>query len=337
MGWEFEKTSYFYLLLIIPVLIGRILYLHQCKTKSINRWVEPKLRQRILGKVNLKKFIIDNVLIIFAVLSLMVGLVNVLGGIEKKEIKREGIDVVFVIDVSKSMDAQDIIPSRIEKAKKILDDILNGLDGGRVGIVIFAGHSYSVMPLSNDYAAAELYLNSVDTGLITQQGTNIADAILETSKMLSDVSNTSKAIVLVSDGEIHEGELNSSIQAAKEEKITIFSIGIGTTQGAPIPMHTTGNDLDFKKDRNGEIVLTKLDDNSLKKLASETGGAYFHGDYSSSEISKEVLKSIDSLKKKEQSSSYTYDHKQYFQIFISIALILLIIVSLTNYKNDFNI
>jgi Ca-activated chloride channel family protein len=193
------------------------------------------------------------------------------------------------------------------------------------------------MPLSNDYGAAELYLDGVDTNLTTVQGTNIADAVLEASNMLSHISNTSKAIILVSDGEAHKGEVDKAIDLANQNEVTIFSVGIGTPQGAPIPIIHESGYSEYKKDENGDIVLTRLRDQSLKQLAIGTKGGYFYGGNPTQEVTRQIFNSLSTLNKKEQATSYTYDSKQYFQYFIGVALLILIIVSLTNYKRDFNV
>lgn len=337
MNWEFEKISYAFLLILVPFLVWRMLYLYNWKKIKIARFVDPELKNRILGNIDLSKYIKTNIWIILVFILLVLGLMNLTGGIEKKEVKREGIDMVFVVDVSNSMNAEDVKPSRIEKAKKIINEIISKLGGDRVGIVIFAGEAYSVMPLSNDYGAAELYLNGINTNLITAQGTNIADAVLEASNMLSNINNTSKAIILISDGETHKGEEDKAIETARKDDITIFSVGVGTPQGAPIPMNYENGYSEYKKDENGDIVLTRLEDGSLKRLASGTKGAYFYGSNTTDVISKQVFDALSTLHKKEQSTSYSYATKQYFQIFVGIALLILIIVSLTDYKRDFNV
>ncbi|MDR2122819.1 MAG: VWA domain-containing protein [Flavobacteriaceae bacterium] len=337
MSWEFEEISYLYLLFLVPFLVWRMLYLYRWKKSKINQFADRSLQTRIFGHLSLSKFIKDNIWMIIIFILLVFGLANLLGGIEKKEVKREGIDIAFVIDVSASMNAEDILPSRMEKAKKVAGDIMAKLGGDRVGIVIFAGQAYLVMPLSNDYGAAELYLNGLSTSLITAQGTNIAEAVVEASNMLSHISNTSKAIVLISDGETHKGEVDKAIDIADKNDITIFSIGMGTPQGAPIPVTYESGYSEYKKDENGDIVLTKLENSSLKQLAMGTKGAYFYGENPSGEVAKQVFNSLSTLNKKEQSVSYTYDSKQYFQFFTGLALSILIIVSLTNYKQDFNV
>ncbi|MDR3272168.1 MAG: VWA domain-containing protein [Flavobacteriaceae bacterium] len=336
MNWEFEKISYIFWLLLLPFLVWRVFVLYRWKKQKISQFADISLQKRIFRDVGLKKFVRNNILILCAFGLIVFGLINLLAGIEKKEVKREGIDMVFAIDVSNSMNAQDVAPSRMEKAKKIIDDIIGKLGGDRVGIVIFAGRAYSVMPLSNDYGAAELYLQNIGTQLITAQGTNVAAAVSEAANMLSQNNSTSKAIVLISDGEAHEGNISEAVDLAENKHITIYCVGVGTLQGAPIPMENDFGYSDYKKDQNGEVVLSKLEDNSLKKLASYTGGSYFYGG-SSEEISTAVVHATSFLNKKEQSTSIAYDSKQFFQFFVGGALILLIIVSLTNYKHDFNI
>jgi Ca-activated chloride channel homolog len=335
MNWQFEKISYFYLLLFIPFLLWRLVYLIKWKKSKINQFAEPDFQKMIFGKINFSKFILSNIGIIIAYILMIFGLANFLGETDKKEVKNEGNDLVFVIDVSKSMDAEDVAPSRLEKAKKIVSDLLSKLGGDRVGIVAFAGNAYPVMPLSRDYGVAELYLNGIDTNFITTQGTNIADAVFEASTMLSQTSNTSKVILIISDGEAHEGEVKQAITMAKKNKISIFSVGVGTTQGAPIPLFYETKYSEYKKDENGDIVLTKLQDSSLKKLAIGTGGKYFYGSYKTKDVVRKLFKSMSVLDKNNQSVSINYNARQYFHYFIGAALLVIFIVSLTNYKRDF--
>ncbi|MCT6868931.1 MAG: VWA domain-containing protein [Apibacter sp.] len=336
MNWQFEKISYFYLLLFIPFLVWRLLFLLKWKRSKINQFAEPQLQKIIFGTIGFSKFTLSNIGIICAFVLMVFGLANFFGGSEKKEVKIEGIDLVFVIDVSKSMNAEDVAPSRMEKAKKIISDFLSILGGDRVGIVAFAGNAYPIMPLSKDYGVAELYLNELGTNFITTQGTNIADAVLEASYMLSHTSNTSKAILLISDGEAHEGEIKRAINTANKNKISIFSVGIGTSQGAPIPLFYEGSRYsEYKKDENGDIVLTKLQDSTLKQLAKGTGGQYFYGGRNTKDVVTRLFKTMSTLDRTDQSMSINYDSKQYFQYFIGGALLLIFIVSLTNYKRDF--
>ncbi|MCO6564598.1 MAG: VWA domain-containing protein [Apibacter sp.] len=335
MNWQFEKISYFYLLLFIPFLFWRLLYIIKWKKSKINQFAEPNFQKMIFGKLNFSKFILSNIGIIIAYILMIFGLANLLGRPYKKEVKSEGIDLVFVIDFSKSMNAEDVAPSRMEKAKKIIRDFLSKLGGDRVGIVAFAGNAYPIMPLTRDYNVAELYLNGIDTNFITTQGTNIADAVLEASTMLSQTSNTSKVMFIISDGEAHEGEVKRAITVAKKNKISIFSVGIGTTQGAPIPLFYEGNYSEYKKDENGDIVLTKLQDSSLKQLAEGTGGKYFYGGYNTKDVVIKLFKSFSTLERNNQSVSINYDIKQYFNYFIGAAFLVIFIVSLTNYKRDF--
>lgn len=337
MNWQFEKISYFYLLLFMPFLLWRLLYLIKWKKSKINQFAEPSFQKMIFGKENYSKFILSNIGIIIAYILMILGLANFLGGTEKKEVKSEGIDLVFVIDVSKSMNAEDIAPSRLEKAKKIVCDFLSKLGGDRVGIVAFAGNSYPIMPLSSDYSVAQLYLNGIDTNLITTQGTNIADAVLKASTLLSQTSNTSKVIFIISDGEAHEGDVKRAINTAKKNKISIFSVGVGTTQGAPIPLFYEGKYSEYKKDDNGDIVLTKLQESTLKQLAAGTGGKYFYGGHNTKDVVTKLFKSMSTLDKTNQSVSINYDTKQYFHYFIGAAFLVIFIVSLTNYRRDFMI
>lgn len=336
MNWEFENIKYIYWLLLVPLLLWRLLFLFRWKKEKIDAFADKKLQQKIFGKINVKHFLQNNLLIILAFIFMVLGLMNVLIGSEKKEIKREGTDLVFVIDVSNSMNTQDVAPSRMEKAKKIIENILDKLGGDRVGIVIFAGQAYSVMPLSNDYAAAKLYLDGIDTQMITAQGTNIADAVGEASAMLSQKTQASKSIILISDGETHEGNVDRAISTANKNDVVIYSVGIGTTEGGPIPMTNENGYSDYKKDENGNIVLSKLVNSSLTETANETGGKYFNGN-DASFTSSNILKALSTLNKREISKSFAYDSQQYFQFFVGFALIIVLLVTLTNYKNDFNI
>jgi Ca-activated chloride channel family protein len=238
-------------------------------------------------------------------------------------VKQEGVDIVVAIDVSQSMLAEDIKPNRLERARRKVRDLIRMLEGDRIGLVAFAGTAFPQCPLTLDYSAVEIFLDIIDTDLIPMPGTAIGQAIRASVKAFGGESKASRAVILVTDGEDHEGNALEAAQFARDQGVKIFVIGVGQDLGAPIPRPGEGGG--FKQDEKGEVVLSKLDESTLEKIALETGGAYVRSVTGDMDLSKIYLENIKQrIEKKELKTTRRKLWREKFQWFALLALLCLI-------------
>tara|TARA_B100001758_G_scaffold125576_1_gene108105 strand:- start:3017 stop:3979 length:963 start_codon:yes stop_codon:yes gene_type:complete len=258
-----------------------------------------------------------------AVLFLSIGLANPKIGTELKSINREGVDIVFAVDVSKSMLAEDVAPNRLLRSKRIISEIINSLSSDRVGIVAYAAQAIPQVPLTTDFASVKNFLQIIDTDMLSSQGTSIDAALNLSANFFDQNSETNRVLILLSDGEDHDDIPESLINLIIENNINLISIGVGQDSGSTIPIKINGTVDSYKKDNNGEVVITKRNSEILKKIASSSGGEYIDGN-----ITEETLESVkaklDEIDKSEFETSQFVEYKQQFQIFILIALLFII-------------
>lgn len=259
--------------------------------------------------------------ILFAILTLS----QFQCGTHMEMMKREGIDLIVAIDVSNSMLAEDMKPSRIVKARQEVRGILDRLKGDRIGLVAFAGEAFIQCPLTLDYTAAEIFLDVMDVGLIPRQGTAIGAAIKKASEAFETQEKKHKVLILLTDGEDHTGEAMAAAEEARNQGVKIYPIGIGSPIGEPIPItDRQGNRAGFKKDRNGEVIVTKLDEMTLQKIALTTGGKYYHATAGEMELDK-VYDEINKMEKKELEGKLLMQYEDRFQYPLIIAILFIIL------------
>ena len=255
---------------------------------------------------------------------LVIALVNPKMGTKMETVKRQGIDIVFAVDISKSMLAEDIAPNRLEKTKQLVSQIINELGNDRVGIVGYAGSAYPVLPMTTDYGIAKMYLQSMNTDMVSSQGTAINDA-LKLSVDYFDIKETSKLIILVSDGEDHGVGADEAIAMAKDKNVRIFSIGMGTEKGAMIPIKDNrGNIISYKKDQNGDNVITKMYPETLKSISDKTKAKYINGS-NTKEVVEAVKSQLDKIEKTEFESQQIADFESQYQWFLGLGFLLLLV------------
>ncbi len=288
---RFGNPDYFNLLWLFLLLIVFLVWSHKKKKQSLELLLSGPLVSRLLSPLAWKRVKSDTILTALAIFFLILALTQPRWGYRWEDLTQEGVDIIIALDVSKSMLAQDIKPNRLERAKHKIADLLNMLEGDRIGLVAFAGTSYLQCPLTLDYSAAHIFLNAIDTELIPVQGTAIGHAIRTSVKAFNEQDTQSRAIILITDGEDHTGDALSSAKWAKEKETKIFAIGIGREIGAPIPSPEPGVS-GFKKDKDGEVVLTKLDEPTLQQMALETGGSYVRSVTGDMDLQKIYLENI---------------------------------------------
>jgi len=243
----------------------------------------------------------------------------------KKEVKRKGVEIIFLIDTSLSMLAEDVKPSRIGKAKLIMRSFLRELKGDRIGIVSFAGSGFIQSPLTLDYDAFLLFANSIQVGYIPHSGTSLSEAINTAVKGYPESKQKHHVIILLSDGEHLEGDLDESIKKARESNVRIYTIGIGTIDGEPIPLRSEGGKVSgYKKDIHGQVVITKLNESLLREISDQTGGLYFSVNTGGKEV-EWIYQHMQNIEKKEFKQRLITEREDHYQVFLALALILLII------------
>ena len=321
---RYTHPEMFYL--FIPLTLVLIWYAYQGR----------KLRMGLegLGTAPVKKFLLNRVkhssirlrsrLIILGIIFIILASVGPQMGMKLTELTHQGVDIFILLDTSTSMNAEDVKPSRMEKAKYELGRLLNNLEGDRVGLIAFSGSAHLHCPLTEDYSASHLFLNMMDTGLITSQGTDLAAAIQLALEYVDEEDEKFKVFVLVSDGEDHQGEAVSLAEQARDLGIIIHTMGVGTPAGGPIPIYDEkGNRQEFKKNNRGHVVTSMLNESILDEIAHITGGIYIRVENLVNAIAP-LLQEIDQMEKRELKSHVFSQYEDRYQIFLIVGLLLLL-------------
>ena len=320
---QFDEKLYFYLLGIVPVMVLLFLLLQVWKKSKQREFASSKLLKRLAPNKSKFKSTLKLIVLLLGISCLVVALVNPKIGTKLETVKREGVDIVFAIDVSKSMLAEDIAPNRLEKAKRLVSEIINQLASDRIGIIAYAGQAYPQLPITTDYGAAKMFLQSMNTNMLSSQGTAINSAIELAATYYNDEEQTNRVLFIVSDGEDHsEGSTLNAVEEAKQNGIRVFTIGVGKPKGGPIPIKRKGVVESLKKDAQGEVVITKLNEPVLSSIADEGNGVYINGSNTESavEFIKEELNKMD---KKEFEAKQFAEYKDQFQWFLGMGLFFL--------------
>ena len=322
--FELENPKYFYLLALIPILVVLFLFNLVWKRKKQAQFSDLELFKKLSPEKSTFKPVLKIVVLSLAFACLVIALVNPKMGTKMETVKRQGIDIVFAVDISKSMLAEDIAPNRLGKTKQLVSQIINELGNDRVGIVGYAGSAYPVLPMTTDYGIAKMYLQSMNTDMVSSQGTAINDA-LKLSVDYFDIKETSKLIILVSDGEDHGVGADEAIAMAKDKNVRIFSIGMGTEKGAMIPIKDNrGNIISYKKDQNGDNVITKMYPETLKSISDKTKAKYINGS-NTKEVVEAVKSQLDKIEKTEFESQQIADFESQYQWFLGLGFLLLLV------------
>jgi Ca-activated chloride channel family protein len=261
------------------------------------------------------------ILLVIGLSFVVIALARLQFGTHLEAVTREGLDIVVAMDLSNSMLAQDMKPNRLEKAKQEVRGIIERLGGDRIGLVAFAGEAFVQCPLTLDHAAAEMLLSVMDENTVSVQGTSLSSAIESARKAFSEKEKKHKVLLLLTDGEDHEGRPVEAAQGAREDGIRIYTVGIGNPAGEPIPvLDRNGNQVGFKKDQNGEVIVSRLDEETLQKIALETGGKYYHATAGELELDR-IFEEIASMEKKEQEGTLVTRYDDRFQWPLLIGLL----------------
>lgn len=321
---RFAHIEYFYALLLVLMFVVIFMIYNRWKRRAKNRFGDEKIISGLMPNESESKPLIKFILILIAFIFLVFGLVDPQIGSKLEKVKREGIDLMLVLDVSNSMLAEDIKPNRLERAKMAISNLIDKLQGDRIGIVIFAGNAYKQLPLTTDYSAAKLFLSAVDTKIVPTQGTAIGEAIDMAANSFDDQDHN-KAIVIITDGENHEDDPVGAATKAAEKGIKVFTIGMGLPEGAPIPLYNNhGNQTGFKKDNQGKTVITKLNEDMLRQIAAAGNGAYARANNATTGL-KKIFDDISQIQKKEIETKQFTDYEHRFQLYLLLSLIFLVL------------
>ena len=333
---RYTHPEMFYL--FIPLTLVLIWYAYQGRKLRIGL--------EALGTSSVKKFLLNRVkhssirlrsrLIILGIIFILLASVGPQIGMKLTELTRQGVDIFILLDTSTSMNAVDVKPSRMEKAKHELGRLLNNLEGDRAGLIAFAGSAHLHCPLTEDYSATRLFLNMMDTDLITTQGTDLAAAIQLALDHVEEDDEKFKVFVLVSDGEDHQGEVITLVEQARDLGIIIHTLGVGTPAGGPIPIYDDkGNRIEFKKNRSGQVVTSTLNESTLDEIARITGGIYIRVENRVNAITP-LLNEINQMEKRELKSHVFSQYEDRYQVFLIIGLLLFLaeFVIPTRTKNE---
>jgi len=334
---RYEHIEYLNLLFGIPVLILAILLYSKWKRKALAIFGDKKLVTKLMLSFSELRIKIKNILTVLIFIFLILGIANPQIGTKMEELKREGVDLIIAIDLSNSMLAEDIKPNRLERAKQAISRLIDKLAGDRIGLIVFAGEAYVQLPITTDYSAAKLFLSTVNTSIVPTQGTEIGKAINLSIQSFDMENAQNKAIIIITDGESHDEKAIESAEKANKLDIFVHTLGMGLSKGGPIPIYNKyGTRTGYRKDRDGNTVVSKLNENLLQQIASAGKGTYVRANNSKAGLST-LFAEINKMEKKEIGTMIFTEYKDRFQLFIGLALILLITdLMLLGRKNKWN-
>lgn len=319
--FRFAHIEYLWLLLLIPVFITGYIAIVQRKRRQLKLFGDPELIAQLMPNVSRIRPVLKFGLVLLALTLLIIAVARPQYGQKEKTIKRQGIEVMIALDISNSMLAEDVAPNRLDRAKQMLSKLIDNMVDDKVGLIVFAGQAYVQLPITCDYVSAKMFLNTITPDMIKTQGTAIGDAIMTSIRSFGDVENeTSKAIVLITDGENHEDDALAAAKAATEKGIKVFVVGIGKPDGSPIPIPGTNN---FRKDRSGNVVVSKLNEDMCREIAQAGQGIYVRCDNTNT-ATRAIQKELDDLATSELETKVYADYNEQYQGFVLLALLILL-------------
>ncbi|PID60514.1 MAG: hypothetical protein CR986_03850 [Ignavibacteriae bacterium] len=322
--FRFAHSEYLYLLFFLPIIIVLVWFTLRKQNQLLDKFANKTLHKTLFPLRSKFKLFIKSSLIVLAIGFLILALANPQIGSKVEEVKQVGIDVYILLDVSLSMKAEDIKPSRLDKAKHEIAQLIHRLQGDRIGLIVFSGAAYVQFPLTTDYAAANLFLSAVSVNSVPQPGTAIGPAVQLALNSFKKDEETQKAIVIITDGEDHEGELDKVIEEANNLGVKIYAIGLGSPKGVPIPVYNTaGRQMGYKKDRTGNVVLTKLDETTLKDITSKANGKYYRGSNTNDELEM-IYNDLASMEGTEFGATKITEYEDRYYYFLIPAIFFLI-------------
>ncbi|MCK4630669.1 MAG: VWA domain-containing protein [Bacteroidales bacterium] len=320
--FRFENIGFIYLLVLIPVLLVVFIIGRKIRKRSLKRFGDPDILNQLMPFLSVNRPVVKFLFILIALVFIILGMARPQFGSKLEEIKRKGIEIVIALDVSNSMLAEDIQPNRLEKAKQAIERLVEKLADDKIGLIVFAGNAYVQIPITSDYASAKMFLSSINTQIVPKQGTAIGSAIDLGINSFSPDNEASKALIIITDGEDHEDDAVSMAKEAAEKGIVIHVIGVGTPDGSPIPVYS-GGQRSFRKDRDGNTVITKLNEKILREITSAGNGSYIRATNSRLGLNM-LFDQINAMEKQEMDIRKYSEYDEKFQYMIGLALILIL-------------
>ncbi len=321
---RFAHMEYLWGLLIIPAFILLFIVVTEWKKRAIASLGDKKVVNQMMPEVSLSRPWLKFILFIIAFAFLIIAAADPQIGSKMEEEKRKGADLMILLDVSNSMLAQDLPPSRLENAKQAIAQLIDNLHSDRIGIIVFAGEAYVQLPMTTDYSAAKLFLNTINTNMVPTQGTAIGAAVDMGMRSFDFKDGTGKSMIIITDAENHEDDAVAAAKSATEKDVMVNVIGIGSEQGAPIPIYENGKQVGFHTDSTGKTVVSKLDENMGKEIAAAGNGTYVRATNANSGLNI-VMDQINKVQRKTIDSKSFKDYEDRFQFFLFIAFVLLIV------------
>jgi Ca-activated chloride channel family protein len=320
---RFGNPGYFWLLLCIPALIGLFIFVYQQKRAALARFASPGLIKRLTGPDTHSRQLLKWTLFLLFVLFGVIALARPQFGVKMELVERKGIDIMVALDISKSMLAEDVAPNRLDRAKFEIARFIDLLKGDRMGLIVFAGESFVQCPLTLDYGAAKMFLSVVTTDWVQQQGTDIAGAISQAMQGFKSKQNKSRVLIILSDGEENSGDAAEAAKKAASENVKIYTVGLGSENGVPIPVSKDKSNVVYKKDIDGNLVMTRLNPMMLEKIAIAGNGKYFQAGTSLDLVS--IYGEIAKMEKNELGTDRLNIFEEQYQVFLIIALLFILL------------
>ena len=317
---RFEDPIYLWMLLIIPILVLMRFIVWRKRKRNLRKFGDPSLLKEMMPDVSKYRPTIKFCLLLSAITILIFMIARPQVGYKISHEKREGIEVLIALDISNSMLAQDVIPSRLEKSKLLIEDLVDHFTNDKVGLVVFAGDAFVQLPITNDYVSAKMFLQNINPSLITTQGTDLARAISLSQSCFTQREHIGRAIIVITDGEDHEGGALEAAREAYKKGISVFILGVGTSKGVPIPDGNGG----YLKDNSGQTVLSALNEQMCQQVAKAGNGVYIHVD-NTSDAQERLNKELSKLQSGISDTVVYSEYNEQFQIFGIILLLLLIV------------
>ena len=322
--FRFGNIEYLYMLGFLPLLIILFIILFKMRKQALKRFGNMEVISQLMPALSFLRPVIKLVFLILALACIVLGLSRPQFGSKLQEIKREGVEIIIALDVSNSMMAEDIKPNRLERAKLDIAKLVDRLVNDKIGLIVFAGDAYTQIPITTDYVSAKLFLNSISTSIVPRQGTAIGSAIELGMKSFTQQEASSKALIIITDGENHEDDALEAARQAVEKGITIHTIGIGSPQGVPIPVSGSGGQITYWKDKDGQTVISKLDENMLQRISAAGNGSYIRSTDSRMGLDR-LFEEINRMEKQELESKIYSDYEERFQYLFGLGLIFLLV------------
>ncbi|MFP4620555.1 MAG: vWA domain-containing protein [Bacteroidales bacterium] len=320
--FRFGNSEFLYGLIVIPLLIIVFLIGMYWRKRALKKFGDLGIISQLMPFVSNLRPVIKFIFLIIAMTSVIFALADPQFGSRLEKVKREGVEIIIAIDVSNSMLAEDIEPNRLDRAKREISQMVDRLSNDKIGLIVFAGDAYVQVPLTTDYSAVKMYMSSITPDIVPRQGTAIGSAIELAESSFDEKSELDKAMVVITDGENHEGDPIKVATEANNEGIKIHTIGMGSSGGAPVPSREEDDATVYQKDEKGDVVVSKLDEKTLERIAAQGNGTYIQASNSGTALN-ELFEEIRKMNQKEIESKVYTDYQHRFQYLIGLALIFL--------------